>query len=214
FRFGCNNFSYSISQSLNINLPNLEILEIEDTAPFQLINRIIQGTQGKLERIYVNGLLSHNLSNDPRTINQSILNSCPNLKVLTTLVTQDTFDTILAILSSCFKLECIALHSNTTKLDSNIILNHLALHPLRRLYNLKFDGLSWTFSLSTMKLFLEGLEKVELKRRLNITINSNDIDLNKDSFLNLFEIYYLKGLLGSYFIESEDEFDNWQLSNI
>ncbi|KAF0412720.1 hypothetical protein F8M41_007873 [Gigaspora margarita] len=208
------------SQSMkmvNLSLPNLEILELDGQTPFSyyIIAQIIQGTQGKLERLY----MSYSIYYTNLILNQSILRSCQNLKVLTTFVTKDTLIIILEILTSCRNLEGIALYSRTNEIYS--ILNHLSLHPLKNLYNLKFNIIDscWNFSTKNLKLFLKSLEKEELVKKINISliykqidIYPNDIYLNK--IIDLFETYYLKGIIASYFIEDENdviyEYDDWQ----
>ncbi|CAG8676219.1 9091_t:CDS:1, partial [Dentiscutata heterogama] len=145
-------------KKMNINLPNLEILELESDNSFsyQIMAQIIQGTKGKLERIYTS---YPNYHENPSIINQYILKSCQNLKVLTTAVNYATLDIFLAILTSCQYLEGIALYTRTDEFNS--ILNHLSLHPLKNLCNLKFftNDSCETFSTKSMKLFLKTLEK-------------------------------------------------------
>ncbi|RIB21958.1 hypothetical protein C2G38_2175186 [Gigaspora rosea] len=77
--------------NVNLSLPNLEILELGGQTTYsyhRTIAQIIQGTQGKLERIYMN----YRIYDTNLIINQSILRSCQNLKFLTTHVTKDTLD--------------------------------------------------------------------------------------------------------------------------
>ncbi|RIB30660.1 hypothetical protein C2G38_2151921 [Gigaspora rosea] len=216
---------------VNLSLQNLEILELDGLSLFSydIIAQIIQGTQGKLERIYIN----YRMYDSNLIINQTILRSCPNLKVLTTFVTKNTLDIILEILTSCRNLEGIALYSDTGEINS--ILNHLSLHPLKNLYNLKFniiDYSRWNFSTKNWELFLKSLEKEELVKKLNISLIYNkkidiylhhkidlfetykQIDIYINNIIDLFETYYLKGVIASYFIEDENdviyEYDDWQ----
>ncbi|KAF0469427.1 hypothetical protein F8M41_025534 [Gigaspora margarita] len=198
---------------VNISLPNLEILELDAHAPFsyQIIEQIIQGTQGKLEKIYLRYPIYYT---NPIIINQSILRSCQNLKVLTTFVTKDTLDIILAILTSCRNLEGFALYSRNDEIYS--ILNHLSLHPLKNLYNLKFNIIDShdNFSPKNLELFLKSLEKEELVKKLNISLIYEQPDIYVNSIIVLFETYCLKGIIASYFIEDENyvicEYDDWQ----
>ncbi|CAG8801151.1 44722_t:CDS:2 [Gigaspora margarita] len=177
---------------------------------YYIIAQIIQGTQGKLERLY----MSYSIYYTNLILNQSILRSCQNLKVLTTFVTKDTLNIILEILTSCRNLEGIALYSRTNEIYS--ILNHLSLHPLKNLYNLKFNIIDscWNFSTKNLKLFLKSLEKEELVKKINISLIYKQIDIYLNKIIDLFETYYLKGIIASYFIEDENdviyEYDDWQ----
>ncbi|CAG8737510.1 6502_t:CDS:1 [Dentiscutata erythropus] len=214
YRFYDDNNFYVYNEDVknkDISLPSLEILEFESDSSFsyRIMAQIIQGTQGKLERIYMS---YPDYDENPSIINQYILKSCPNLKVLTTVVNNATLDIVLAILT-CQNLEGIALYSSTDEINS--ILNHLSLHPLKNLLNLKFINIdSWTFSTKNMKLFLKTLEKEELVKKLNISLIYLQIDIDSDKIIDLFEAYYLKGIIASYFIEEEsdiiDDFDDWQ----
>ncbi|RIB04934.1 hypothetical protein C2G38_2119585, partial [Gigaspora rosea] len=201
------------NKMMNLSFPNLEILELDGQTPFSyiIIAQIIQGTQGKLERIY----MSYRIHYINLIINQSILRSCQNLKVLTTFVTKDTINVVLAILTSCRNLEGIALYSRTDEIYS--ILNHLSLHPLKNLDNLKFNitDSCWNFSTKNLELFLKSLKKEELVKKLNISLIYKQIDIYlKNKIIDLFETYYLKGIIASYFIEDENdviyEYDDWQ----
>ncbi|CAG8548948.1 23278_t:CDS:1 [Dentiscutata erythropus] len=200
-------------KSVNISLPNLESLEFDCETLFlyQVMAQIIKGTRGKLERIYISYPIYYV---NPSIINQSILNSCSNLKVLTTFVTKDTLEIILAILTSCQNLEGIALYSYSDGINS--ILNHLSLHPLRNLNNIKFDNTDscWNFSLKNMELFLKSLEKEDFVNKLNISLIYKQINVNPNKIMDLFETYYSRGIIASYFVESKTniiyEFDDWQ----
>ncbi|KAF0551568.1 hypothetical protein F8M41_023137 [Gigaspora margarita] len=199
-------------KSVDLNLPNLEILEFDCETLFlyEVMAQIIKGTHGKLEKIYVSYPIYYV---NPNIINQNILNSCPNLKVLTTFVTKDTLEIILAILTSCRSLEGIAFYSSTDEINS--ILNHLSLNPLKSLYNLKFDNTDtrWIFSIKNMKLVLKSLKRVDLVNKLNISLIYKDIDVDPDEIMDLFDRYYGK-IIASYFVESKTdivyEFDDWQ----
>ncbi|RIB22359.1 hypothetical protein C2G38_2072335 [Gigaspora rosea] len=199
-------------KSVDINLPNLEVLEFDCETLFlyEVMAQIIKGTHGKLEKVFISSPIYYV---NPSIINQNILNSCPNLKVLTTFVTKDTLEIILAILTSCQSLEGIAFYSSTNEINS--ILNHLSLNPLKSLYNLKFDNTDtcWTFSIKNMELFLKSLERADLVKKLNISLIYKTIDVRPYEIMDLFDKYYEK-IIASYFIESKTnivyEHDDWQ----
>ncbi|CAG8788807.1 25771_t:CDS:1, partial [Gigaspora margarita] len=62
----------------------------------------------------------------------------------------------------------------------------------------------WTFSAKSMKLLLKNLEKEELVKKLNTSSIYKQIDIYLNTIIGLFETYYLKGIIASYFIEDEN----------
>ncbi|CAB5360792.1 uncharacterized protein OCT59_012037 [Rhizophagus irregularis] len=199
-------YKLSFEELKNLIFPNLQILKIRFIHPNDdIIIKFLENSGRNLKELNIDGIDS--------SLRSSIAKFCPNLRKISSILTDDGLVTLKIIFDNCKYLESIEIWYDflSSQSSEKEILDVVAKHSQNNFFELKLYELSSELLPEDLESFLIGWKNRIPKKSINLIrikneiLNNNVLDISKE-ILKIIEKYKNLGIIKKFGTEIRNSF--------